>query len=112
MAENRQAQITKFIQDLSDLSNLTIQPAPIPEPGPGEVLCKILLAPINPTDVHQILGQRSIGAFTFPQVSGIEGQLSSHGLMPAAFKAFETLCCMMTAGWRSTLHGTLPFTLS
>lgn len=72
---NPQAQFTSFVKDLTDLSSvLSVKSADVPEPGEGEVLSKILLAPINPTDVHQMQGLRPIGAKSFPQVSGTEGK--------------------------------------
>lgn len=74
MAGNQQAQLSAFAKDLNKLDSLTIKTVPIPEPKEGEVLAKILLAPVNPTDVHQLEGVRPIGHKEFPQVGGTEGK--------------------------------------
>ena len=95
MSVNLQAQLSGFVEDISNISTLTLQPGTIPDPGHGEVLAKILLAPINPSDIHQLLGRRCIGATTFPQVPGTEGdddcqhehqRLGLLGLVPDALQ--------------------------
>ncbi len=73
MAANAQVQLSAFCKDLHSLDALTVKSVPIPEPKQGEVLAKILLAPVNPTDVHQLQGLRPIGFKEFPQVGGTEG---------------------------------------
>lgn len=45
----------------------------IPSPGDGEVLCKIYLRPVNPTDVHAVQGLRPIGPHHTPHIAGGEG---------------------------------------
>lgn len=48
------------------------EPCPLPEPGPGETLVRLLAAPINPADLNTIEGTYG-EALPLPAVPGIEG---------------------------------------
>ncbi|KAK9863311.1 hypothetical protein WJX84_004944 [Apatococcus fuscideae] len=73
MSGNKQAQLAAFAKDLDHLDVLSVKSVAVPEPKENEVVVKVLLAPVNPTDVHQLLGLRPIGCKSFPQVCGTEG---------------------------------------
>ncbi|KAK9846137.1 hypothetical protein WJX84_004905 [Apatococcus fuscideae] len=105
MGENLQVQSTAFAKDLSNLDVLSVKASPIPEPGKGEVLCKILLAPVNPTDVHQLLGARPIGCREFPQVGGTEGlgKIVKCGPGVSKFKAGQRVVAVL---WPGAFTGT------
>ena len=94
MSGNKQAQLGAFAKDLEHLDVLSVKSTgQIPEPEQHEVLVKVLLAPVNPTDVHQLQGLRPIGCKTFPQVGGTEGMaaLSSSGHNPKLWKPPQLL---------------------
>lgn len=87
--QQTQVQVTKFSR-LPKLDGLEVIKGDIPEPKDGEVLCRIILRPVNPTDVHAIQGLRPIGPHHTPHIAGCEGKLVS---------------CRRSAwfGWRQTL---------
>lgn len=67
-----QVQVTKFSK-LPKLEGLEVIEGDVPSPKEGEVLCQILLSPVNPTDVHAIQGLRPIGPHHTPHIAGGEG---------------------------------------
>ena len=79
MSGNKQAQLAAFAKDLEHLDVLSVKSVAVPEPKENEVVARILLAPVNPTDVHQLQGLRPIGCKTFPQVLGTEGAEAAAG---------------------------------
>ena len=52
--KQKQVQVTKFSQ-LPKLEGLEVVEGDVPSPKDGEVLCQILLSPVNPTDVSPAL---------------------------------------------------------
>ncbi len=52
---------------------LTVTERPVPQPGAGEVRVKILLSPVNPSDLLYIRGHYSGVAPRFPSEVGFEG---------------------------------------
>lgn len=52
-SQQTQVRTTRFSK-LPELSGLEVIQGNIPEPQHGEVLCRIYLRPVNPTDVHQV----------------------------------------------------------
>ena len=71
-----QVQVTQFSK-LPKLEGLEVIQGVIPEPKEGEVLCRITLRPVNPTDVHAVQGLRPIGPHHTPHIAGGEGEHSS-----------------------------------
>lgn len=71
--QQTQVQVTKFSK-LPKLEGLEVIQGSIPEPKEGEVLCQIILRPVNPTDVHAVQGLRPIGPHHTPHIAGGEGQ--------------------------------------
>ena len=71
--QQTQVQVTKFSK-LPKLEGLHVIQGTIPEPREGEVLCRIVLRPVNPTDVHAIQGLRPIGPHHTPHIAGGEGE--------------------------------------
>ena len=66
-------QVTRFSK-LPKLEGLDVIQGDIPIPQEGEVLCQILVRPVNPTDVHAIQGLRPIGPHHTPHIAGGEGE--------------------------------------
>jgi hypothetical protein len=54
------------------LSGLKIVEGDIPKAGQGEVLVRVTLRPVNPTDEHSIAGKRPIGPHEVPFIAGNE----------------------------------------
>lgn len=54
-------------------SKITVKELPIPKPADGEVLIKVMAAPINPSDVYFIKSGAYSGVKTAPCVAGFEG---------------------------------------
>jgi NADPH2:quinone reductase len=54
---------------------LSLVSVPIPRPGPGQVLVKMLYSPVNPSDVMAALGEYSAPgvAVSYPHGNGFEG---------------------------------------
>lgn len=71
--QQTQVQVSKFSK-LPRLEGVEVIKGNIPSPGEGEVLCKIYLRPVNPTDVHAVQGLRPIGPHHTPHIAGGEGQ--------------------------------------
>lgn len=83
--QQTQVQVTKFSK-LPKLEGLEVIQGSIPEPREGEVLCRIILRPVNPTDVHAVQGLRPIGPHHTPHIAGGEGQhFSMHFILTTAF---------------------------
>lgn len=55
-----------------DGGKLNIREIPVPHPGPGEVLVRVAVSPINPSDLGFIEGGHGYEK-TFPVVPGVEG---------------------------------------
>ncbi|KAL3147631.1 hypothetical protein ABBQ38_014681 [Trebouxia sp. C0009 RCD-2024] len=70
--QQTQVQVTKFSK-LPKLEGLEVIKGDVPQPKEGEVLCQIVLRPVNPTDVHAIQGLRPIGPHHTPHIAGGEG---------------------------------------
>src|SRR5947209_606951 len=51
------------------LENLQVEEVPKPQPGPGEVLVKVMAASINPSDVKSVQGMLP-GITTLPRIPG------------------------------------------
>jgi len=72
---------------------LQVRDLACPEPGPGEVLVRMLVSPVNPSDMMFIRGHYTLQA-TCPAVPGFEGvgvvQASGGGLRGRLCK--ERLC--------------------
>lgn len=51
---------------------LSLQEAPAPQPGPGEVLIRVKASPVNPSDHFFIRGTYRFKP-VFPQIAGLEG---------------------------------------
>ena len=51
---------------------LTVGQIPVPQPGPGEVLVRMVASPINPSDLGFIKGNYGFQK-PFPVVPGFEG---------------------------------------
>jgi hypothetical protein len=65
------------------LSGLKIVEEDIPKPGQGEVLVRLTLRPVNPTDEHSIAGKRPLGPHEVPFTVGAEvWSLSEGSLTP------------------------------
>lgn len=71
--QQTQVQVTKFSK-LPKLEGLEVIKGDVPQPKEGEVLCQIVLRPVNPTDVHAIQGLRPIGPHHTPHIAGGEGE--------------------------------------
>ena len=71
--QQTQVQVTRFSK-LPKLEGLEVITGDIPSPGEAEVLCQMILRPINPTDVHAIQGLRPLGPHHTPHIAGGEGQ--------------------------------------
>ncbi|EFN59884.1 hypothetical protein CHLNCDRAFT_59525 [Chlorella variabilis] len=75
MAENKAVKLSSF--DIGNpTSTMTVVSGPRPAPGPGEVLVRLTLRPVNPADMFAIMGVYP--GFTpdpasFPAVPGLEG---------------------------------------
>lgn len=54
------------------LPGIKIVEEDIPKPGQGEVLVRLTLRPVNPTDEHSIAGKRPIGPHEVPFTAGTE----------------------------------------
>lgn len=65
--------VTRF--DPSDIcSTLEVHTSPVPVPGPGELLVKITLRPINPADIFSIMGvYPGFAPAELPATPGLEG---------------------------------------
>lgn len=74
--QQTQVQVTKFSK-LPKLEGLEVIKGDVPQPKEGEVLCQIVLRPVNPTDVHAIQGLRPIGPHHTPHIAGGEGERSA-----------------------------------
>lgn len=44
----------------------------VPEPKKGEVLVRLYLRPVHPTDLHTLAGVRAIGPHALPFIAGNE----------------------------------------
>lgn len=53
-----------------DLEGAVLKELPIPEPGLGQALVRLLLRPVNPVDLELLHGARDV---KLPYVSGFEG---------------------------------------
>lgn len=82
MSQHTIVQVTKFVTSDRLDDGVNIIQVEIPTPGPGEVLIRLKLRPVNPTDVHTIAGTRPIGPHKLPLVPGSEGE-SSNTIMAA-----------------------------
>lgn len=74
---------------------LSIIDLPVPEPGPGEVLVKMIYSPINPSDLSFLQGTFSETS-NYPVIPGIEGcgrvVESGSGIMSALRKGKRVAC--------------------
>jgi NADPH:quinone reductase-like Zn-dependent oxidoreductase len=65
--------LNDFLKFLGDgFNGISIVDGDIPKPGDGELLVRMLLSPVNPTDVHTVGGKRPIGPHKVPFVAGNE----------------------------------------
>ena len=77
---------------------------PVPTPGPGEVLVRVLAAGVNNTDVNTRVGWYSgggwTGSFTFPRIQGIDlcGRIAATGPGVAADRIGERI--LVEPCWR------------
>ena len=71
--QQTQVQVTRFSK-LPKLEGLEVIAGEVPSPGDGEVLCQMILRPINPTDIHAIQGLRPLGPHHTPHVAGGAGR--------------------------------------
>ena len=73
---------------------LVVESVPVPEPGPGEVLVKMSVAPVNPSDLANLSG--SYLTCSWPFTPGIEGSgtivKSGGGLLPGLRKGKRVAC--------------------
>jgi NADPH2:quinone reductase len=73
---------------------LVVESLPVPEPGPGEVLVKMSVAPINPSDLANLSG--SYLTRSWPFTPGIEGSGtivgSGSGLLPGMRRGKRVAC--------------------
>ncbi|MFO7852831.1 MAG: alcohol dehydrogenase catalytic domain-containing protein [Bacteroidota bacterium] len=74
---------------------LLIKNIPIPEPGPGEVLVKMIYSPINPSDLSLLQGTYASSP-QYPVIPGIEGggivTKSGKGLVAGSRKGKRVAC--------------------
>ncbi len=68
-------QVTQWRSD--DLDGAAISQVPIPEPKEGEALVRILLRPVNPTDLVTLHGARA-ATIQLPTTPGSEGDSRGH----------------------------------
>lgn len=63
------------------LEVLSLREEPLPEPGPGEARVRMLLRPVNPSDLFQVRGKYGRLPRTFPATGGLEGVgvVEAHG---------------------------------
>jgi NADPH2:quinone reductase len=52
------------------MQDLFLLEAPIPEPGPGEVVLRIEAAPVNPSDIGVLIGGADVGKATVIEIGG------------------------------------------
>jgi NADPH:quinone reductase len=73
--------------------------APIPVPGPGEVLIKVAAAGINRADVLQAAGRYALRPGVSP-IPGLEvaGVIEALGTEVARWKPGESVCALLTGG--------------
>jgi len=57
---------------LTGPDQLELQEAPVPRPGPGQVLVRMAASPVNPSDLMTVKGEYG-GKPAFPVVPGLEG---------------------------------------
>lgn len=72
------------IDRLSDW--VTLAEMPVPRPGPGQVLIRVHLAPVNPSDLHFIKG-----AYGQPRVAGMPAGFEGMGIVVRAGDGAEAL---------------------
>jgi NADPH2:quinone reductase len=71
-ATQTRVQVTAFsLEDPADA--LAVVQAPVPTPGPGEALVKVLVRPVNPADVLSMMGVYAGWQPALPAVPGLEG---------------------------------------
>ncbi len=77
-----------------NIANLILEEAPIPEPGPGEVLVRVLCAALNPADRFLVQGQYP-RAGTPPFTPGRDGAGVVAKAVPGGrFKEGDTVCVL------------------
>jgi NADPH:quinone reductase-like Zn-dependent oxidoreductase len=78
-----------------DGGKLNLREIPVPHPGPGEVLVRMAVSPINPSDLGFIEGGHGYEK-TFPVVPGVEGSgtvvAAGPGLLPKLLLGRRVAC--------------------
>lgn len=84
-----------------NISQLRIEERPVPQPGPNEVLVKMLAAPINPSDLLFCQGMYGFTRPT-PTIAGFEGSgrvvAAGPGLIPRLWLGRRVTCAQQEAG--------------
>jgi len=84
---------------------LTLREIPVPRPGPGQVLVRMAVAPINPSDLGMFSGIGYSGPLKFPFTPGIEGSgsvvVAGAGWLPRLMLGRRVACSASVWG-----HGT------
>eukprot|EP00884_Botryococcus_braunii_P019454 jgi/Botrbrau1/6192/Bobra.0344s0032.1 len=98
MGGNSAVRVDTFTEAEDGFKGISIVDEDIPKPGAGEVLTKIILAPVNPTDVHTVGGKRPIGPHKVPFIAGNEGVafVESNGEGASKFKPGQRV---VGVGW-------------
>ena len=92
MTKQLAVQITEWHKD--DLNGAGIAEVPIPVPQTGEALVRILLRPVNPTDLVTLHGARA-ATIGLPAIPGSEGTARLVGLV---FFGLQPACCCVSSG--------------
>lgn len=84
-----------------DGGKLNLREIPVPHPGPGEVLVRMAVSPINPSDLGFIEGGHGYEK-TFPVVPGVEGSgtvvAAGSGLLPKLLLGRRVACAKSSTG--------------
>ncbi|MEM9736310.1 MAG: alcohol dehydrogenase catalytic domain-containing protein, partial [Pseudomonadota bacterium] len=73
-----------YVDDLGTYLTLTRQP--VPQPGPGQVLVKVRLSAVNPSDIHFIKGE-----YGLPRVKGMAAGFEACGDVVATGEGADAL---------------------
>jgi NADPH:quinone reductase-like Zn-dependent oxidoreductase len=89
------------VQIDEDRGKLNIREIPVPRPGAGEVLIRMEVSPINPSDLGFIEGGHGYEK-TFPVVPGVEGSgtvvAAGSGLLPKLLIGRRVACAKSSTG--------------